>query len=132
MGVNPNGWDIQQSIQLAQKLKSLGVDVIDCSSGGIVPDVKYPKQHMFQIPYAEAIRRDAAIATAAVGSILEGADAEDILQTGKADFILVGRGFLRNSAWAMEAALDLGLQVVWPHQYAWAVQKARKRNKSNL
>lgn len=128
MGENPDGWDIQQSIKLARELKKLGVDTIDCSSGGIVQGVKYPAAPMYQVQFAEAIKREANIATAAVGLIIEGEDAEEILQKGKADFILAGREFLRNSAFTLAAAQSLNVDIRWPQQYSWAVKKARRHN----
>ncbi|KAI7904205.1 uncharacterized protein BX663DRAFT_504299 [Cokeromyces recurvatus] len=128
MGENPDGWDIYQSIRLAKELKKLGVDVIDCSSGGIMKDVKYPNTPMFQVQFAEAIKREAQIATAAVGFIVEGEDAEKILQKNKADYILAGREFLRDSAYVLVAAQALNVEITWPKQYSWAVKKARRKN----
>jgi 2,4-dienoyl-CoA reductase-like NADH-dependent reductase (Old Yellow Enzyme family) len=128
MGESPEGWDIHQTIRLAKELKKLGVDTIDCSSGGIVNGVKYPAAPMYQVQFAEAIRKEADIATAAVGLIIDGEDAEDILQKERADFILVGREYLRNSAWALGAAQSLDVEISWPQQYSWAVKKARRRN----
>jgi 2,4-dienoyl-CoA reductase-like NADH-dependent reductase (Old Yellow Enzyme family) len=83
---------------------------------------------MYQVQFAEAVRNEAGIATAAVGLIIEGTDAEEILQKEQADFILVGREFLRNSAWALGAAQSLGIEISWPKQYSWAVKKARRHN----
>lgn len=128
MGHDPNGWDIHQSIELAKKLKSLGVDTVDCSSGGNVQGVKYPAQPMYQVQFSDAIRREAQIATATVGLIVEGEDAEKILDSGKADFVLVAREFLRNSAFVLCAAQSLGVDIRWPQQYSWAVKKARRHN----
>ncbi|KAI8971830.1 hypothetical protein BDF20DRAFT_907407 [Mycotypha africana] len=128
LGESPEGWDIYQSVKLAKELKKLGVDVIDCSSGGIINNVKYPVEKMYQVKFAEKIKREAGIDTAAVGMIVEGEDAEDILQKGKADFILVAREFLRNSAFVLDAAQSLNVDITWPQQYSWAVKKARRRN----
>lgn len=128
MGESPEGWDIYQSIRLAKELKKVGVDTIDCSSGGIVSGVKYPAAPMYQVQFADAIRKEAGISTAAVGLIIDGEDAEDILQKERADFILVGREYLRNSAWALGAAQSLDVEITWPQQYSWAVKKARRHN----
>ncbi|KAI7890629.1 uncharacterized protein EV154DRAFT_511042 [Mucor mucedo] len=128
MGLDPNGWDIQQSIQLAKEFKKLGVDTVDCSSGGNMKGVKYPAIPMYQVQFAEAIRREADISTAAVGLIVEGNDAEKILAQDKADFILVGREFLRDSAFVLAAAQSLNIDITWPNQYSWAVKKARRQN----
>lgn len=129
MGESANGWDIYQTIRLAKEFKKLGVDTIDCSSGGIVQGVQYPKGiPMYQAQFAEAIKKEAEIATAAVGLINEGEDAESVLQEGKADFVLVGREFLRDSAFVLVAAQALNIEINWPQQYSWAVKKARRQN----
>ncbi|KAI9483732.1 MAG: hypothetical protein EXX96DRAFT_479531 [Benjaminiella poitrasii] len=128
MGESPEGWDIYQSIRLAKEFKKLGVDVVDCSSGGIIRGVKYPAAPMYQVQFAEAIKREADIATAAVGLIIDGEDAEEILQQNKADYILAGREFLRNSAFVLVAAQALNVDINWPQQYSWAVKKARRHN----
>ncbi|KAI9480467.1 MAG: hypothetical protein EXX96DRAFT_649076 [Benjaminiella poitrasii] len=128
MGQNPDGWDIYQSIRLAKEFKRLGVDLVDCSSGGIMKGVKYPAAPMYQVQFAEAIRREAGIPTAAVGLIVEGEEAEEILQNGRADFILAGREFLRDSAFVLCAAQSLNVDINWPKQYSWAVKKARRHN----
>ncbi|KAI9483855.1 MAG: hypothetical protein EXX96DRAFT_477218 [Benjaminiella poitrasii] len=130
MGENRDGWDIYQTIRLSKELKKLGVDVIDCSSGGIISGVKYPAVPMYQVQFAEAVKREAGIATAAVGLIVEGEDAEEILQQNKADYILVGREFLRNSAFVLVAAQALNVDINWPQQYAWAVKKAPQQENS--
>lgn len=126
MGLDPNGWDIQQAIQLAKEFKKLGVDLVDCSSGGITKGVKYPANPMYQVQFAEAVRREAQIPTAAVGLILEGEDAENILEKEQADYILVGREFLRDSAFVLASAQALDVNINWPNQYSWAVKKARR------
>ncbi|KAG1522875.1 hypothetical protein G6F52_005487 [Rhizopus delemar] len=120
MGSDPDGWSIDQSIELAKALKQLGVDLVDCSSGGNVKGVKYPSQPLYQVPFAEAIRREAGLATAAVGLITEGEEAEAIIKEGKADMVLVAREFLRNSAFALCAAQSLNIDIQWPKQYSWA------------
>ncbi|GJD19677.1 NADH:flavin oxidoreductase/NADH oxidase [Rivularia sp. IAM M-261] len=116
-----NGWDIEQSIALSQKLKSLGVDVIDSSSGGIIPGVNIPLKPGYQTEFAERIRREADIATGAVGLITLPEQADEIIRTGKADIVLLGRELLRNPYWAHSAAKQLGHEKLWPLQYdrAW-------------
>ncbi|KAI8390362.1 hypothetical protein BD560DRAFT_485909 [Blakeslea trispora] len=128
MGHSPDGWDIHQTVELAKELKKIGIDVIDCSSGGIIPGVKYPNNPLYQVPFAEAIKKGADIDTATVGLIVEGKDAENILQNEQADFILAGREFLRDSAFVLRAAQSLDVEIAWPKQYAWAVKKARPQN----
>lgn len=128
MGLDPNGWDIQQSIQLAKEFKKIGVDLIDCSSGGNLHKVKYPSVPMYQVQFADAIRHHAQIQTAAVGLIIEGGAAENILRNEQADFILVGREFLRDSAFVLVSAQSLDVNIRWPKQYSWAVKKARRHN----
>ena len=111
------GWDVAQSIQLAHALKALEIDLIDCSSGGNVPKAPIPAGPGYQVPFAEAIRRDAGIPTGAVGQITFPKQAEEIIATGKADVVLLGRAMLRNPYWALHAAEALGADAPWPDQY---------------
>ena len=112
-----NGWDLSQSIDLAGRLKALGVDFIDCSSGGTAPDARIPAEPGFQAVFAEAVRKDVGIETGAVGLITSPAQAEQVLVTGQADAILLGREFLRSPYWPLTAAADLGVDLEWPDQY---------------
>jgi 2,4-dienoyl-CoA reductase-like NADH-dependent reductase (Old Yellow Enzyme family) len=116
-----DGWDIEQSVVLSHKLKSLGVDLIDCSSGGIAPSVKIPVGAGYQTPFADRIRREVQIATGAVGMITASAQADHIIRTGQADLVLLAREMLRNPYWAMQAAKQLHQSVPVPVQYdrAW-------------
>ena len=116
------GWDLEQSIEFAMRLKALGLDLIDVSTGGNVHDAKIPVGPGFQVPFSEAIRREAAIPTAAVGLITEPAKAEEILQKGQADQVLLARAFLRDPYWAHNAAKALGVPEACklPVQYARA------------
>ena len=114
------GWDLPQSIELAKKLKEIGVDLIDCSSGGMAPNAKIPLGPGYQVPFAEAIRRDAGIATGAVGMITEAKQAQKIIATGQADAVLLARELLRDPYWPMHAARELGVEVQWPKQYVRA------------
>jgi 2,4-dienoyl-CoA reductase-like NADH-dependent reductase (Old Yellow Enzyme family) len=101
------GWDIEQSIELARRLKTEGVDLIDCSSGGGVPDANIPVGAGYQVPFAERIRREAGIATAAVGMITEPTHADEIIRNGRADIVLMAREFLREPYWPRIAARAL-------------------------
>ncbi|HKJ92713.1 MAG TPA: hypothetical protein VJ957_06065, partial [Longimicrobiales bacterium] len=105
------GWDLEQSMELAQALKPLGVDVIDCSSGGIVPGANIPVGPEYQVPFAREIRKRGDMATAAVGMITEPKQAEDILQRGDADLIVMARQFLREPYWPLRAARELGTDL---------------------
>jgi 2,4-dienoyl-CoA reductase-like NADH-dependent reductase (Old Yellow Enzyme family) len=116
------GWDLEQSIEFAMRLKALGIDLIDVSTGGNVHDAKIPVGPGYQVPFSEAIRREAAVPTSAVGMITEPAQAETILQSGQADQVLLARAFLRDPYWAHHAAKALGVPDACklPVQYARA------------
>ena len=114
------GWDLAQSIVFARRLKELGLDLVDCSSGGLVPNAKVAVGPGYQVPFAEAIRRDASIPTGAVGMITEPKQAEEILQNGRADAIVMARAFLRDPYWPLHAAKELGAKVEWPVPYGRA------------
>ena len=102
--------DIEQSIELARRLKAEGVDLIDCSSGGTVLHAKIPVGPGYQVPFAERIRREAGIATAAVGCITEPTHADEIIRNGRADMVLLAREFLREPYWPLNAARGLGAE----------------------
>jgi 2,4-dienoyl-CoA reductase-like NADH-dependent reductase (Old Yellow Enzyme family) len=116
------GWDIEQAVELARRLKAAGVDLIDCSSGGAIPGVKIPVGPGYQVPLAERIRREAGIATAAVGMISEPAQADAIVRSGQADLVLLARELLRDAYWPAHAAKALGQTGAMPPpvQYARA------------
>jgi 2,4-dienoyl-CoA reductase-like NADH-dependent reductase (Old Yellow Enzyme family) len=114
------GWDLPQSIELSRRLKEAGVDLIDCSSGGIVPYAKIELGPGYQVPFAEAIRREAGLATGAVGMITEPRQAEQIVLTGQADAVLLARALLRDPYWPLHAAQELGTDLEWAVQYARA------------
>jgi len=111
------GWDIEQSIELARRLKLLGVDLIDVSSGGLLPRVKIPVGPGFQVPFAARIRREAGIATGAVGVITEARQAQAIVDGGDADVVLLAREMLRDPYWPLHAARTLGVEAAVPVQY---------------
>lgn len=117
-----NGWDLEQSIALSDKLKSLGVDLIDCSRGGSLPHVKIPYGPGYQTVFASRIRHEANILTGAVGLITSPEQADHIIRTGQADIVLLARELLRNPYWPSHAAKKLGQAAVWPVQYerAWS------------
>jgi 2,4-dienoyl-CoA reductase (NADPH2) len=111
------GWDIDESVELAKRLRELGVDLIDCSSGAAVPHAKIPVGPGYQVPFAERIRKEAGIATGAVGMITEPQQANEIISSGKADIVLLARQFLREPYWPQRAAKELNAECAWPVQY---------------
>ncbi len=107
----PGGWTIEDSVELSKRLKAEGVDLIDCSSGFVVPDIsKIPFGPGFQVPFAEKIRKEAGLPTSAVGMITDPKQADEIIRSGKADIVLLAREMLRNPYWAQHAAKDLGIK----------------------
>jgi 2,4-dienoyl-CoA reductase-like NADH-dependent reductase (Old Yellow Enzyme family) len=114
------GWNPDEAVQLAILLKGLGVDLIDCSSGGMVPDARIPVGPGFQVSFAEKIKREAGILTSAVGFITEPKQAEEILRSGSADLILFGRESLREPYFPLKAAAELKDDIGWPLQYVRA------------
>ncbi|MEO8629001.1 MAG: NADH:flavin oxidoreductase/NADH oxidase [Betaproteobacteria bacterium] len=126
------GWTLDDTVELAKALKARGIDVVDCSSGGIAGSAtaaRIKRTPGFQVPFAERIRRDADIKTMAVGLILEADQAEQILQQGHADLIAIGRQALFNPNWPVHAHLSLGGDeefASWPVQYGWWLDKRQK------
>ncbi len=115
------GWTIEQSVQLAKQVKPLGVDLIDVSSGGLLPKVSIPLEPGYQVPFAARIRREADIATGAVGLITEPEQAAEIVASGAADVVLTARESLRDPYFPRRAAQQLGANIEAPPQYqrAW-------------
>jgi len=111
------GWDVEQSIEFCRQLKQLGVDLIDCSSGGLVADAVIPAKPGFQVPFATEIKNKLNIATGAVGLITDPAQAEQIIATEQADAVLLGRKLLSDPYWPLHAAQTLGANHLWPVQY---------------
>lgn len=111
------GWDIEQSVELARQLAPLGVDLIDCSSGGAVPGARIPIGPAYQTPFAERIRRETGMPTGAVGLITEAKQADEIVREGRADIVLLARQMLRDPYFPLHAAAELGGEVRWPEQY---------------
>jgi 2,4-dienoyl-CoA reductase-like NADH-dependent reductase (Old Yellow Enzyme family) len=111
------GWDPEQSVQFSSRLKAIGIDVIDCSSGGILPGIKIPLSAGYQTEFARKIRQETGIPTIAVGLITQPAQAEHIITTGQADAVMLARELLRNPYWPLHAARILGADVEWPVRY---------------
>jgi len=111
------GWDINESVKLSSILKAEGVDLIDCSSGGLVPHAKIPFVPGYQVGFAERIKKETGILTGAVGLITEVKQAEEILENGQADLILIARASLRDPYFALHAGKVMEDEVDWPLQY---------------
>ncbi len=127
------GWTLEDSVALAKELAALGVDVIDCSSGGMTarsPTASQTSRALgYQVPYADRIKKDSGIRTMAVGLIVKPRQAESILQSQAADLIAIGREALYNPFWALHAARDMGLDpefALWPKQYGWWLDRREK------
>jgi 2,4-dienoyl-CoA reductase-like NADH-dependent reductase (Old Yellow Enzyme family) len=111
------GWDLDQSVELVKQLAPLGVDLVDCSSAGLVPDQKIVAGPGFQVPFSERIRRDTGVMTATVGLIETKEQVAEILAKNRADLVLMAREFLRDPYWPLRAARELGYKISWPAQY---------------
>jgi 2,4-dienoyl-CoA reductase-like NADH-dependent reductase (Old Yellow Enzyme family) len=111
------GWDVDQAVELAKQLAPLGVDLVDCSSAGLVQDQEIVAGPGFQVPFAARIRRDAGIKTSAVGLIETKEQVAEILAKGEADLVFMAREHLRDPYWLLRAARELKRPVSWPVQY---------------
>ena len=111
------GWRVEDSVALARLLVKEGVDLIDCSSGGNSPSVRIPLGPGYQTAFAGQIRREAGIATGAIGLITEPAQADQVIRSGQADLVLLARELLRDPYWPLRAARTLGVSTSWPAQY---------------
>jgi 2,4-dienoyl-CoA reductase-like NADH-dependent reductase (Old Yellow Enzyme family) len=120
------GWDLAQTIELAQELKKRGVDWIDASSGGVSPLQKIPLSPGYQVPLAQGIREATGLTTMAVGLITQAKQAEEIVASGKADMVALARGMLYDPRWAWHAAAELGGHVDAPPQY-WRSQPSTQK-----
>lgn len=120
------GWDIEQSVVLSERLKERGVDLIDVSSGALVPRAHIPVGKGFQVPFARRIREEAGIMTGAVGLITEPRQANEIITRGDADLAFIGRELLREPYWALKAEQELGSDPSWPTPYGYAVRRKAK------
>lgn len=119
-------WDADQSVTLAARLKTVGVDLIDVSSGGLVPRARIPVAKGYQAPFARRIRAEAGIMTGAVGLITEPLHANEIVTGGDADLVFLARELLREPYWALKAQLELGEEPSWPISYGYAVKRRAK------
>jgi len=111
------GWDPEQSVELVRRLKTMGIDLVDCSSGGNLPHASIPAGPGFQTPFAERIRREAGIPAGTVGFITAPAQADHIIRSSQADMVLLAREMLRDPYWPLRAARELGYPATWPVQY---------------
>jgi 2,4-dienoyl-CoA reductase-like NADH-dependent reductase (Old Yellow Enzyme family) len=111
------GWTPDETVELARTLGSLGVDLVDCSSGGLVATAQVPVAPGYQVPFAERVRREAGVKSAAVGLITTPAQAEAIVAEGRADLVLLGRELLRDPRFPLRAAGVLSVTGPWPRQY---------------
>ncbi|GHA55254.1 NADPH dehydrogenase NamA [Pontibacter akesuensis] len=118
------GWTGDDSVALAKELKKLGVDLVDCSTGGNVPRASIPVGPGYQVPFAEQVKKEADVLTGAVGMITDTQQAEEILASGQADIVLLAREMLRDPYFALHVAHELGAEQAWPPQYERA--KPRK------
>jgi 2,4-dienoyl-CoA reductase-like NADH-dependent reductase (Old Yellow Enzyme family) len=124
------GWTADESVELAKLLKARGVDLVDCSSGGVVGDAKIPVGPGYQVPLAARVRKEAGVATAAVGMITEAAQADAIIANGEADLVMLAREMLRDPYWALHAGAALGETVSWPKQYLRAAPQGAGARKA--
>ena len=111
------GWDLGETVELSRLLKARGVDLVDCSSGGTSPAARVPSGPGYQVAFAEAVRRGACVPTAAVGLITSPEQADQVIRTGQADLVLLGRQLLRDPMFPLRAAAALGAEGPWPVQY---------------
>jgi len=117
------GWEIEQAVELAKRLRDRGVDLVDCSSAGAVHDQQIVVGPGYQVPFSERIRREAGIATGAVGLITEPEQADAIIRSGQADAVLLARELLRDPYWPLHAADRLNQTTPWPAQYLRAAHR---------
>lgn len=120
------GWDLDQSVEFARRAKEMGVDLIDVSSGGLVPKARIPVAQGYQVPLARRIRDEAQVKTGAVGLITEPHHANELVTGGDADLVFIGRELLRDPYWALKAQQTLGDEPSWPVPYGYAVKRRAK------
>ena len=120
------GWDVEQSVVLGGRLKEVGIDLIDVSSGGLVPKARIPVGKGYQVPFARKIRDEAGVMTGAVGLITESRHANEIVTGGDADLVFLARELLREPYWAIKAQQELGAEASWPTSYGYAVKRRAK------
>ncbi len=117
------GWDVEQSVMLSRRMKELGIDLIDVSSGALIPKATIPVAKGYQVPLARKIRYEACIMTGAVGLITEANYADEIVTGGDADLVFIAREMLREPYWALKAEHELGAEPTWPISYGYAVKR---------
>lgn len=128
-----DGWNPDETVELAKRLKTLGADLVDVSSGGTAANAEIPVGPGYQTQFAERVKKESLIATGTVGMITEPAQAEHILRTGQADLILLARELLRDPYWPLHADDDLnGRQATWPAQYQRATHRDQPIHESDL
>ena len=110
------GWTVEESVVLAGELEKLGVDLLDVSSGGNVHNAAITVGPGYQVQFADAVKHGSTIVTSTVGMITDAHQANEIIQSGKADVVMMAREFLRNPRWPLQAAAELGVDVKWPVQ----------------
>jgi 2,4-dienoyl-CoA reductase (NADPH2) len=117
------GWDLAQSVELARRLCGVGVDLMDISSGGIVPKATIPVGKGYQVPFAAEIRKQTGMPTGAVGLITDPLEANEIVTSGSADLVFIAREMLREPYWALKAQAALHQEPSWPIPYGYAVRR---------
>src|SRR5262245_49115624 len=120
------GWDVDHSVVLASRLHELGIDLIDVSSGGLVPKARIPVGQGYQVPLSRQIRKAAGVMTGAVGLITEARHADEIVTGGDADLVFLARELLREPYWGLKAQQELGAEASWPISYGYAVKRRAK------
>lgn len=120
------GWDADQSVAFAHRLGERGVDLVDVSSGGLVPRARIPVGKGYQVPFARKLRDEAGVMTGAVGLITEPRQANEVIIGGDADLVFVARELLREPYWALKAQQELGAEPAWPVSYGYAVKRRAK------
>jgi len=118
------GWTSQENAELARILLTEGVDLVDCSSGGITPDIEYPVSPGYQVPFAQEVKEHSEMLACAVGMISDPYQADEIIRTGQADAVMLGRELLRDPNWTLRAAGELGYDIEWLNQYKQAKRKS--------
>jgi len=124
------GWNPDESVELSKLFREHGVDLVDVSSGGMVPNVEIPTGPGYQVEFASRIRREAGIATAAVGLITDVKQANAVVAKGDADFVFMGREMLRDPYWPVHAAKELNEPASWPAQYLRAAPRHSPERKA--
>jgi len=117
------GWTSEENAELARILLTEGVDLVDCSSGGITPDIEYPVSPGYQVPFAQEVKEHSEMLACAVGMITDPYQADEIIRSGQADAVMLGRELLRDPNWTLRAAGELGYDIEWLNQYKQAKRK---------